>query len=149
MIEFELSHAPDEADLQRVRDEVVAHGRALAKCGESEPLAVFARKVDRLVGGVTGRMELKRLFVGYIWVDERWRQGGLASGLLTRIEAAAQRHGCIDAIVESLLDNVAAMFRAKGYVTVGMIPDYVPGFTRHILLKDFGADRTGHKAGRD
>jgi len=148
MIEFELSHTPDEADLQRVRDEVVAHGRALSKCGESEPLAVFARQEDWLVGGVIGRMELKRLFVGYIWVDEGWRQRGLFSGLLTRIEAAAQRGGCIDAIVESLIDDVAAMFRAKGYVTVGMIPDYVPGFTRHILLKEFGADRTGHRVVR-
>jgi catechol 2,3-dioxygenase-like lactoylglutathione lyase family enzyme len=41
----------------------------------------------------------------------------------------------VDAIVETLNDRVAALYRRCGYEVIAALPGYVGPFTRHILLK--------------
>jgi predicted N-acetyltransferase YhbS len=88
-----------------------------------------------LVGGATGRIEFERLFIQYLWVAESHRNQGLGTNLLSRIEQAACELKCSDALVETLSDQTATMYRRVGYAPLAEIANYIPGYTRHVLLK--------------
>ena len=126
---------PAAADVARLRDEVIAHGRAQAGVGTPQPVACFAREGGRLVGGASGRIEFARLFVETLWVEAAHRRRGLGGALLAEMERAARAAGCRDALIETLADDTAALYRRLGWAPVAAIADYIPGFTRHVLVK--------------
>jgi GNAT superfamily N-acetyltransferase len=105
-----LDHQPADADLARITDAVVAHGRALAD-SDAQAIACFVRQGGRIVAGACGRTELQRLYVHHLWVDEPLRRRGLATELLQRLEAAARDRGCFDAALETLSDEGCGLVR--------------------------------------
>jgi putative acetyltransferase len=131
---WELDDRPSDADLALIGNAVTRHGRALA-CSDARPLASWVRRHGQIVAGTCGRTELSRLFVNYLWVDESLRRQGLATELLSRLEAAARQQGCVDAALETLSDDVARWYGRRGWRTVALVPRWVGGFNRHILIK--------------
>ena len=123
------------ADAARISDAVTAHGRAQVLDSNAEPIACGLYEDGRLIAGATGRTECQRLFVNYLWVDEHLRGQGLGSELLRQLEAQALRRGCLDALIETLSDRTADLYERLGYVCMAHVHDYIPGFTRHILIK--------------
>lgn len=132
---WSVTAEPSEADLAVLADGVVAFGRALAVGGNARPLACFVRVDGAIVAGGSGRTEFARLFVHYLWVDQRHRGGGLGSAVLARLEDAARERDCDDALLETLNDRVAALYERLGYRAIATIPAFVGPFTRHILVK--------------
>lgn len=126
---------PDPGCVDRVVQGVISHGRSVAGVGPPQPLACFVHDGATLIGGATGRVEFGRLFVQYLWVDEARRGRGLGSELLARIEQAGSGLRCRDALVETLSDRTAALYRRLGYVNIGLIADYIPGYPKHVMLK--------------
>ncbi|MDN3919223.1 GNAT family N-acetyltransferase [Roseateles violae] len=124
------------ADAARVRDGVTAYGRALAAGGQAQDIACGLHdEQGRLIAGALGRTEFRRLFINYLWVDEELRGHGLGSELLRRLEAQALKRGCVDALIETLSDRHAELYERLGYAMMAHVHDYVPGFTRYILIK--------------
>jgi ribosomal protein S18 acetylase RimI-like enzyme len=136
MTEFEWSveDSPTEADVQRIANGVLAHGRILSR-SDARPIACFIRAGGELLGGACGKTEFNRVFITYLWVEPSLRQQGLGSELLRRLEASAALRGCSDALIETLSDEVAGLYRRLGYAPLATIPNYVGVFTRHILRK--------------
>jgi putative acetyltransferase len=134
-----LDHQPVDADLARITDAVVAHGRALAD-SDAQAIACFVRQGGRIVAGACGRTELQRLYVHHLWVDEPLRRRGLATELLQRLEAAARDRGCFDAALETLSDEGAAWYGRRGWRSVAMVPRWVGPFNRHVLVKPLAGD---------
>lgn len=122
-------------DLARIGDGVTAYGRALAAGGQATPISCGLYDGDRLIAGAAGRTEFRRLFVNYLWVDEDLRGQGLGTEVLRRIEAQALKRGCVDALIETLSDRHAELYERLGYAMMAHVHDYVPGFTRYILIK--------------
>ena len=102
---------------------------------ESPPIACFVRARGAVVGGVVGRIIRKRLFVELLWVDEGYRNRGYASALLAALEGAAQARGCSDALLETLSNPAAHLYSRAGYRLLAQVPDYIPGFSKQVLLK--------------
>jgi GNAT superfamily N-acetyltransferase len=123
------------ADLEVVSNGVFAHGRAQAHDGNAEPISCLVRDADRVVAGGTGRTEYQRLFVSYLWVAEELRGKGIARRLLEALELEAAKRGCKDALIETLDDTVASLYRHLGYQSVAEVKGYVGRFNRHIMLK--------------
>lgn len=124
-----------DADRAFIRDQVFAHGRALAADGRATPLAVVVRQGGAIVAGAAGRTEYGRLFVDSLWVAEPLRCQGLGRALLARIEGAAREAGCTTALIETLSHRAAALYRRCGYAERARIDGYVGPFDRFILLK--------------
>ena len=129
-----VSDAPPN-DLEIIANGVFAHGRAQAHDGKAEPIACLVRDQDRVVAGGTGRTEYERLFISYLWVSEELRGQGLARRILEALESEAQKRGCKDALIETLDDKVASLYRHLGYSSVAEVKAYVGRFSRHIMLK--------------
>ncbi len=128
----------NEADLKAISDGVIRHGRALpqAQGGQPQPIACMARDDGKLIAGVTGRTEFQRLYINYLWVDEQCRGDGLGTACLHRIEALAFERGCVDALIETLNDDVAQWYSRCGYQLIALLPKYCGELTsRHTLLK--------------
>ncbi|MFM7532678.1 MAG: GNAT family N-acetyltransferase [Rubrivivax sp.] len=122
-------------DLDAISQAVISHGRSQAIGGDARPIACLVRDGEELIAGGSGRTEYTRLFVNYLWVAEDRRRQGLARRILQELESEAARRGCRDAIIETLDDDVAALYARLGYRTVAHLPRYVGPFNRHILLK--------------
>lgn len=124
-----------QAALEAVREGVLIYGRQQAQGSDARDIACALYEADQLVAGATGRTEFGRLYVNYLWVDADRRGQGLGGECLRQIEAQALRRGCVDALIETLSDETAQIYEHLGYACIAHVHDYVPGFTRHILLK--------------
>jgi ribosomal protein S18 acetylase RimI-like enzyme len=138
MREWSISETATEQELSVLSEGVLQVGRALAVNGNARPLACLVREGGSIIAGGSGRTEFERLFVQYLWVAERYRGRGLGSEVLSRLEAAARQRGSRDALIETLSDRVAELYRRLGYAPVATIPRYVGEFTRHIMVKALG-----------
>ncbi len=127
--------AVSAADLEAIRDGVITHGRQQAQGSDALDIAVALYDGDTLIAGGHGRTEFQRLYVNYLWVDADHRGQGLGGDCLRQLEAMALKRGCVDALIETLLDDVAEIYEHLGYACISHVHDYVPGFTRHTLLK--------------
>jgi len=136
VLEWQLTTAPDAADVAIVTEGVLSFGRALAVGGNARPLACFVRDDGELIAGAVGRTEFARLFVTHLWVAEDRRCRGLGAGLLARMEREAMQRGCTSSMIETLNDRVADLYARQGYKPVAVVPAYVGKFTRHIMLKE-------------
>ncbi|KPW35340.1 GNAT family N-acetyltransferase [Pseudomonas coronafaciens] len=125
--------------IQVVGAEVLKHGRAMseAKGGLADLIACMVMENDLLIGGATGRTEFRRLFVSYLWIDAQSRGKGLGAETLRRIEGLAIERGCVDALIETLDDDVAKWYARCGYKLIACLPDYCGPWSRHTLLKSF------------
>ena len=134
---------PSPADAGVISDGVLRFGRAEAVDGNAQPIACFLRDDGGIIAGATGRTEYRRLFVNYLWVRDDLRGRGIGRNALDRIEQAAFARGAVDALIETLNDRNAALYRSTGYVPLAAIRNAVGPFTRHILLKTL---KPGHPA---
>jgi ribosomal protein S18 acetylase RimI-like enzyme len=132
---WSITESPSAEELSVLSDGIVSFGRALAIGGNPLPIACFVRDNGAIIAGGSGRTEFDRLFIHYLWVAEHCRERGLGSAVLTRLEAAARERGAIDAVIETMNDRTAALYRRLGYEPVAVIPRWVGSFTRHILIK--------------
>lgn len=123
------------ADLDAIREGVILHGRQQTQGSDARDIACACYEDGQLIAGAWGRTEFQRLYLSYIWVQSEHRGQGLGGQLLRQIEAQALKRGCVDALIETLLDEAADCFEHLGYACVAHLHDYVPGFTRHTLLK--------------
>jgi len=124
-----------QAALDAVREGVFIHGRQQAQGSDARDIACALYEGDELVAGATGRTEFGRLYVNYLWVEADRRGEGLGGACLRQLEAQALKRGCVDALIETLSDETAQIYEHLGYACIAHVHDYVPGFTRHILLK--------------
>jgi len=124
-----------QADLEAIREGVVLHGRQQTQGSDARDICCGLYEGGRLIAGAMGRTEFQRLYLNYLWVAAERRGEGLGGELLRQIEAQALQRGCVDALVETLLDEVAEIYEHLGYACIAHLHDYVPGFTRHTLLK--------------
>jgi len=123
--------------LNAISDGVLQHGRALseARGGHAESIACALMEEGTLIGGATGRTEFRRLFVNYLWIDAQWRGTGLGTQALHKLEALAVERACVDALIETLDDDVARWYTRCGYRLIAHVPEYCGPWSRHTLLK--------------
>ena len=124
---------PEDAGV--VTSGVIAFGRSQASGGGAQEISCGLYADERLIAGAVGRTEFKRLFISYLWVEESMRGQGIGSDVLRQLEAQALRRGCVDALIETLSDRNAELYERLGYAMMAHIHDYIPGFTRYILIK--------------
>jgi GNAT superfamily N-acetyltransferase len=128
-------------DLGVISNGVLAYGRSQAVDGNARPLACLLRASGQVIAGASGRTEYNRLFVSYLWVREDMRGQGLGSRALLEIEHAARERGCVDALIETLLDRNAQLYQRLGYVAIVRIDGYVGPFHRYIMVKRLAHDK--------
>jgi GNAT superfamily N-acetyltransferase len=130
-----IDASPDVEDIAVIARGMRDHALAQIAGEESPPFACFAREGRAIVGGAVGRIIRRRLFVELLWVEEARRDSGLGTSLLQAIERHARERGCTDALLETLSTSAARLYTTAGYRLQAEIPDYIPGFAKHVFVK--------------
>ena len=123
------------AALAQIAEGVRIAEQQLSQGSDAQPIACALFEGEALLAGASGRTEGQRLFIGQLWVRADLRGQGLAGDCLRQLEAQALRRGCVDALAETLSDEAADLFEHLGYACIAHLHDYLPGLTRHTLLK--------------
>jgi GNAT superfamily N-acetyltransferase len=130
-----IDESPNPDDIGFVARGMRRHALSQINGAESPPIACFLRENGLIIGGVVGRIIKHRMFVDLLWVEEARRNAGLGSSLLESMESVARGHGCRDVLLETLSNSAARLYAAAGYHQLAQVPDYIPGFAKHVLLK--------------
>jgi GNAT superfamily N-acetyltransferase len=98
--------------------------------------AADAGAAGELLGGLAGHLRYGWLHIDLLWVAERARGSGLGARLVGDAEAEAVRRGCGRSRVETWDFQAPGFYRKLGYRIVSAVPDYPPGVTDYLLVKE-------------
>jgi ribosomal protein S18 acetylase RimI-like enzyme len=102
------------------------------------PLQVYAvdEESGEVVGGLVGYTWAYWLHIDLLWIDERRRGAGIGTRLMARAEDIAREdRRCLHARVETWDFQAPGFYKKLGYEVVGIVADYPPGATDHLLVK--------------
>ncbi|UGY91859.1 GNAT family N-acetyltransferase [Streptomyces gobiensis] len=113
---------------------------------DEEPVHIYASDTSgELAGGLVGYAWGHWLHIDLLWVDKRHRGSGLGTRLMARAEEIArEKHGCAHARVETWARERSEpkrhfqapdFYQKLGYRIVGIVENYPPGCTDHLLVK--------------
>lgn len=103
---------------------------------DERPVQLYAVAEDgEVVGGLVGYAWGRWLHIDLLWVDEGRRGAGLGTRLMGQAEARAVELGCEHARVETWGFQAPDFYRKLGYTVVGVVENYPPGETDHLLVK--------------
>lgn len=122
-----------------IRDGLAAANLRARPEASAEPLVLVARRGDRLVGGIEGRVAWSWLRVDRLWVAEAERGAGVGSRLLRDAERIAEQAGAIGAHLDSFGFQSPGFYLRRGYRSYGQLADYPPGDRRVVLWKPLRA----------
>ncbi len=131
-----MTDAPNQADIQAVRDGLDAYDASQGVPADWVPLALFVRDSQGvIVGGLTAGTYWEYLYVGRLWVDERVQKRGLGSRLLTQAEQEARRRGCHHVHLMTGDFNARPFYEKRGYTVFGALPDMPTGHVQYFMQK--------------
>lgn len=134
---------PSQADLDAVRDAIIAFNRDATGHRDDRDLAAFVRdESGAMIAGLTGFTWGGYAKVEYLWIAGPHRRAGLGRRLLTAAEDEARARGC-DLIVLDTHDFQAPGFYAKlGYKRCGRTDGTPRGSGQTLFRKTLrGASR--------
>ncbi len=134
-LQFELTDAPDPADLAAIGEGLAAFNAAEVGPSERRALAIVLRDGEAVVGGLSGYTAWGWLYVQWLWLAEAQRGQGIAGRLLEMAEAEARARGCHGAHIDTFSPVALAVYRRAGYDVFGTLPDFPRGRTRSFLSK--------------
>ena len=131
---------PDPADVQVVQTGLRAFNVEHIGEPNEEPVHVFLRDADgRVVGGLTGHVKWRWLYVAKLWVDERFRGQGAGARLMNAAEQFARERHCIGAYLDTFEYQARPFYEGLGYTIFGTLEGHPPGLRQYFLSKALDA----------
>jgi ribosomal protein S18 acetylase RimI-like enzyme len=139
-LDFHLTAAPDEADLEAVDAGLHASNLAAADLAAVQPLAVFVRDgADALVGGLRARTWGRAAEIQQLWVRPDLRRRGIGSRLLRMAERALVERGCTLAYLETFSWQAPALYCRCGFEVAAQFDGMPDGGIKYVMHKRLAA----------
>jgi GNAT superfamily N-acetyltransferase len=101
-----------------------------------EDVHVFLRDDEgTVVGGLTGHIKWKWLYVAKLWIDDAHRTGGAGSALMAAAERFAVERGCIGSYLDTFSYQARPFYEKLGYTCIGTLDGFPPGHAQYFLRK--------------
>ena len=81
------------------------------------------KKDNEVVGGILANMYWGILYIDILWVDEKYRNKGYASALLSDIERMAKEKNCTIAHLSTYDFQAKGFYEKLGYSVFGILED--------------------------
>lgn len=89
-------------EFETIRQGIRAYNAQHLPDGEVKKIGCFVRNEEgNLVGGLTGDLFTNSVFVEFLWLDEHYRQHGLGSQLMQRLEHEVKPQGVTDICLDT------------------------------------------------
>ena len=126
----------DPADVAAVHAGLRAFNVAHIGEPREEPVHVFLRDADgAVVGGLSGHITWRGLYVAMLWVAQPYRGKGAGGALLDAAEGWARERGCIGVHLDTFEYQARPFYERRGYVLFGTLEGYPPGYRQYHLSK--------------
>ena len=101
------------------------------------PVGCFLRDADgRVVGGVTGHIKWRWLYVAKLWLPAELRGKGHGGALMRAVETLGWESDCLGVFLETFEYSARPFYEALGYECVGTIEGYPPGYRQYVMRKE-------------
>jgi ribosomal protein S18 acetylase RimI-like enzyme len=99
-------------------------------------LSIVARNEDeQIVGGLLAETKWNWMFIGWVWIDEKYRARGIGNQLMRDAEREAKVLGCDHTHLTTLDFQAKGFYEKLGYEVFAALEDYPPGHTRFMMKK--------------
>ena len=103
---------------------------------DERPIKFVARDTTGVVvGGILGHTRWRWLYIAKLWVDERAREHGLGTRLMSAAEDLARSRGCTDVSLDTFDYQARPFYEKLGYELFGTLEGYPPGSRQYYLRK--------------
>jgi GNAT superfamily N-acetyltransferase len=130
-----VSDEPARDIYDAILNGLVAYNDEQAGEGGHCPLTVFVKDGERVIGGLTGAIYHRWLYIELFYLPKERRRGGLGTKLMRRAEDEARRRGCIGVHLNTFSFQARGFYEKLGYRLYGTLDDYPPGGARHSMFK--------------
>ncbi|MBI3567386.1 MAG: GNAT family N-acetyltransferase [Gemmatimonadetes bacterium] len=124
------------ADIQAVHDGLRAYNVTQVGPSGERPVHVFLRDADgRVVGGLSGHIKWKWLYVAKLWVSDGYRSAGAGTRLMLAAEQYAREQGATNASLDTFGYQARPFYEKLGYRVFGTLEGFPPGSCQYFLTK--------------
>ena len=137
MVELAITDSQDPA-IQRAIERVIDayNDTRLAEPGNGRILAIPIRDASgKIAGGLWGYSYARWLFVHLLVVPESLRGQGIGTRMMKMAEDEARARGCVGIHLDTFSFQARPFYEKLGFSRFGSIEDWLPGVSRHFLLK--------------
>ena len=134
-IEIEALVNPSKEDCKIIDDGITQYN--IQQIGKQKyiPVGSFARKGDKVIGGITGNMYWNYLFIDLMWIEDEYRGQGIGKQLIDEFEKLSIKHGIYKSHLYTASFQSLDFYKKCGYSVVGQLEDMPEGETEYMLYK--------------
>ena len=99
------------------------------------PVASFAKKDGKIIGGITGNLFWNYLYVDLMWIHEDHRGKGTGRRLIDAVEKLAVENGIFRSHLCTASFQSLGFYQKCGYSVIGKLDDMPEGETEYYLFK--------------
>lgn len=130
----------ENSELEKyLSDSIVSYG--LQQLRGKKPLKLFCcfrNARGEIVGAIMGSATLNMFFISHLFVEEKMRNKGIGTKLLSAMETYALQAGCNILRLNTLNKKTHAFYLNAGFEETACIADYMDGFDLVYYHKQIG-----------
>lgn len=136
-VRIEQASSPTDEDVQAILAPLRAYNVSQAGEAGSQKFALLVRDEhsNQVLGGLSGSLFYRWMFIELLVVPEQARGQGLGARLMTMAEDLAREKSCVGIWLDTFDFQAPDFYRRLGYSECGQIDDYPPGHRRLFFQK--------------
>lgn len=133
---YKAGTEPLDDEIGAIQSGLVAYNEQFTGVMPQIPVGCFARdEAGRIVAGAHGKLLWGWLYTDRLWVDEQYRDKGVGSEVLARLERTALAEGIQRFHVGTTSFQALDFYIKQGYEVYAQLEDHPPGYTDYSLKK--------------
>jgi ribosomal protein S18 acetylase RimI-like enzyme len=136
MLNYTIDHEWKDEPSQAVMNGLQNFNAAFIGFDNPQKLAVTVRDgAQKIVAGLLAQTNWNWMYIGWLWVDEKYRRRGIGKQLMSDAEREAKRLGCDHTHLTTLDFQAQEFYETLGYEVFAALEDYPRGHTRFMMKK--------------
>jgi GNAT superfamily N-acetyltransferase len=134
---IEQTTQPSDDDYNAILTPLRAYNASMAGDAGAEKFALLVRDDDgdQVLGGLSGKLLYRWMFIELLAVPEQARGQGIGSRLMAMAEEWAREKHCVGIWLDTFDFQAPEFYRSLGFSEFGTIDDYPPGHRRFYFQK--------------
>lgn len=135
-LKITAEHSPASADMDIVHSGLRDFNMGVIGDAGFTEVGAFLRDNDgRVVGGATGHIRWRWLYVAKLWLPTELRGKGHGKALMRAVEQMAWQSNCLGVYLDTFEYQARPFYEALGYECVGRLEGYPPGYRQFFMRK--------------
>jgi len=135
-MKIEVLENPEKELINFLDEKIAEYNWQHWEVNERKALAIkMTDEEGNVIAGAAGRTFGDWFMLNTLWVDEKHRGKKIGEQLLSKIEAAAKKRGCIKSLLDTLNFQAMPFYQTKGYITQWVQEGYPKTGCKYYMVK--------------